>query len=208
MTTIFPPSYPRDRAVTMPWPCRDHVSALAVTAPAACGSRGHAGPPSTLLPRPAACLLRRCLWLQGRVGRCSLWVSGTMTGPRAARGPISRPQQAAPGAGWSYPWRHRRGHAQICQLWAQISSVCVSIPYKYANRCGFNHAKRNMQKYANLLIHTQICKMCTPTLLMSWTEVKIIIILLPIIMMMIIIIIRRRSNNLSLNNDNDNDKYI
>ena len=160
-----------------------------------------AEPPAT--PRPAACLSRRRHWLQGRAGRCSMGVSGTMTGPRAACGPMSRPQQAAPGAGWWYPWRHRRGHAQICRLCAQISSVC-----KYANRCGFKHAKRNMRKYANPVIHTQICKMCTPTLLMSWTEVKIIIILLPIIMMMIIIIIRRRSNNLSLNNDNDNDKYI
>ena len=56
----------------------------------------HAEPPATPLPRPAACLLRRRLWLQGRAGRCSMGVSGTMTGPRAACGPMSRPQQAAP----------------------------------------------------------------------------------------------------------------
>ena len=40
-----------------------------------------------------------------------------------------------------------------------------------------------------VLIHAQKCKMCTPALLMSWTEVIIIIILLPIIIIIIPMII-------------------
>ena len=78
-------------------------------------------------------------------------VAAALTGPRAACGPMSRPQQAAPGAGWWYPWRHRRGHAQICRACAQITSVCVIILYKYANRCGFKFAKKK---------HAKICKPC------------------------------------------------
>ena len=66
-----------------------------------------------------------------------------------------------------------------------------------------------MRKYANPVIHTQICKMCTPTLLMSQTEV----------------ITNNNNNNDNTNNtnnnnnnnnnnennlslNNDNDKYI